>query len=113
MTVVTAHAPVAPDKPEKEERARSIQPRHRLNPRTIDFKIAAVRTALQPNSKHETITLYFTFVVFVGGATSRNVPLLDHRNGPGLPRTVSLALGSVLLRWGGNTALSYSSDRPA
>jgi hypothetical protein len=60
-TVVTAHAPVAPDKSEKEERARSIQPRHRLNPRTINFKIAAVRTALQPNSKHESITHYFSF----------------------------------------------------
>jgi hypothetical protein len=59
--VVTAHAPVAPDESEKEERARSIQPRHRLNPRTINFKIAAVRAALQPNSKHESITHYFSF----------------------------------------------------
>src|ERR1700693_658478 len=60
-TVVTAHASVAPDQSEKEERGRSIQPRHRLNPRTINFKIAAVRTALQPNSKHESITHYFSF----------------------------------------------------
>jgi hypothetical protein len=56
---VTAHAPVAPDKSEKEERTGSIQPRHRLNPRTINFKIAAVRTALQPNSNHESMILYF------------------------------------------------------
>jgi hypothetical protein len=60
-TVVTAHTSVTPDKSEKEERARSIQPRHRPNPRTINSKIAAVRTALQPNSKHESITLYFSF----------------------------------------------------
>jgi hypothetical protein len=48
-----AHTPVAPDKPEKEEREHSIQPCHRFNPRTVNFKIAAVRAGVQPNSIHE------------------------------------------------------------
>ena len=43
--VVTALALVAPDELEKEEYTRSIQPRLRLNPRTVNFMIAAPRTA--------------------------------------------------------------------
>lgn len=55
-TVVTDFALVAPDKLEKEDHTRSIQPRQRLSPRTVNFMIAAVRTAFQPNSKHDNNT---------------------------------------------------------
>ncbi len=51
-TVVTEFTEVAPDNLEKEEYTRSIEQCQRLTPRTVKFKIAAVRTAFPPNSTH-------------------------------------------------------------
>jgi hypothetical protein len=45
------HAVVAPGKLEKEEPARTIQPRFRLG--TVHVKAAAVRTAIQSNPAHD------------------------------------------------------------
>ena len=49
--VVTAHASMAPHKPEKQKHACTIEPR--LWPRTIHFKAAAIRTAVQPDPMHD------------------------------------------------------------
>jgi hypothetical protein len=63
--VVAALALVAPDELEKEEHTRSIQPRLRLNPRTVNFMIAAPRTAFPPNSEHNDKYLYSSSFFFV------------------------------------------------
>ena len=49
-TVVTEFTAMVPNKLEKQERTASIQPCQRLSPRTVDFVIAAVRTASQSKS---------------------------------------------------------------
>jgi hypothetical protein len=50
--VVTVLALVAPDKLEKEDYTHSIKPGPRLSLGTVNFVIAAVRTALPSNFKH-------------------------------------------------------------
>jgi hypothetical protein len=50
VAVVLPQTHVAPDKLEKEEHARTLQPRNRL--RTVHFKTETVRAASQPNSTH-------------------------------------------------------------
>ena len=55
-TVVTEFVLVAPDKVKKEKPTPSLQPCKWLSPRTVNFMIAAVRTAFQPNSKHDNNT---------------------------------------------------------
>lgn len=87
--VVAALALVAPDELEKEEHTRSIQPRLRLNPRTVNFMIAAPRTAFPPNSEHNDKYLFF-FVLLrsaavLGVATPTNPLLLDSCSRHGLP----------------------------
>jgi len=50
--VVTVLALMTPYKLEKEDYTHSIEPGPRLSPGAVNFVIAAVRTALPTNSKH-------------------------------------------------------------
>jgi hypothetical protein len=130
-TVVTAFTLAAPDKLEKKEATRSIQPRQRLPSRTVNFMIAAMRTGFPANFQHaknsisasgfstlsasvfrswhrsESVrSIFLRSVAVVVGATPRTLRLLLRANSCGLLRVSSLALGSILLRREGNMALS-------